>query len=377
MNKKDLILLFTFILSLSVLSAQTIDEFNHGAKISYATYRSISDISNYSITAQLGDYVMKNIANPLVLSEVSIFTGDRMYIFNPKLILKNIGGRILKLDTEVSVYPPVYDSIDFDHTTPMTSKLPDFTIYSDTEWNYSAKGMLTLFEKIQLGFKYERIDFFSYIRNEDPVIHDSDTDLYYSDPYEMALRENNIYQEYYLNLLDIDFGKIINRRTGFNVKGKLDRLQLFNTIRTEGTQLDSINTFYVTGLEKLPFLNLNYMNAFDVWTFDFHFRLRSDAGNLWIKPSFMSQGNYWRSVEILYDMYPVFSLLLGFPPGFWNEASDMVFTQLFDNNMSSQKESGMFVTIGPGMKYTRESPYFIQENVRYEDEYSVFSPCLH
>ncbi len=370
MNKKGTVILTAFFIFFGVLQAQTVDEFNHGVDVSYTAYRSISDISNYSITAQFGDYVLKNLGSPLILAGVSSFSGSGNGIFNPNFILKNIGGRNFKLDAEISVHSILNSNFK---PEPLPADFPDFTMYSETGWNYSLKAMVTLFKKIQLGIKYERVDFLSYITNEETRIYDPETELYYSNPYEMVLRQNNVYQEYYLNLLDIDFGKFLGRHTGINVKSKLDRIQLFNSVRVQGDRMDSVNTFFVTGLKNLPFINLNYMNGFDVWTVDVHFRMRSRAGNLWIKPSFTSLPDYWKSLEVVYDIFPLVSNLFpGADGNMWNQIADKTFEQLFNDEMESQYESGMFVMAGPGFKYTRQSPYFIQQDVTYGDEVSVY-----
>jgi hypothetical protein len=369
-------------------------DIQHYLKVNYSQYFSINDISNFTITSQIGDFIQKNTKTPLfyigvdgflrgndqnrTLSQSRSFLNDMKDFTSMqnqvKFAFRNIGPKNFKISFDGSLLYPssIYSMVNNKIIYTSDIREDEYPDYNDTipgdiqNWNRSIGIQLSLFDFLQLGIRETQVKLYT------DVYDYLGLDTYGFPSYSsMPVESYSIDEKYYdisLNLLDL-----------FSWKGKIGeetKTQIFNNVKLNDIYIESINSLIYSGWASFPFINIHKDNTFNYWSVSPSFLLPSYLGNLWVKPNFCSIiPEYFQSLELILDLTPVFSRLIAKGTGYAENYDSNLYLQsgikdLFTHQISDI--GGLLMMIGPGVKYTRQSPYFIVPNDSIKDQLSAF-----
>jgi len=219
MNKKNVISGMMFLIVLIFIFPQNQAEYEHMAAASYYAYDEINNTSSYLIPVIVGEYLLNQIADPYIHIGADMFMGmsnsgsgsyepgdfDQAFQLSPRMIIKNIGPDNFKFSGEIILLSPLSGGSG-PSMLPYTAFDMGLVLFSDTDWDFSVKGLVKLFNKAELGFEYEKKSFISSA----PIIYPYEDGDYIeynphqSDDYYFAKDFSSSYYNYYLNLIDLN-----------------------------------------------------------------------------------------------------------------------------------------------------------------------------
>ncbi len=363
--------LIIFIINLTLffsINSQDLAEYEYVSKVSCYTYQEFDNISNSFIPVIVNDHLLNQITDPYINIELSHSMNQSADIrLKPRIVFKNLGSGNFRFSGEISFMSPELDK-NFG-VWPYFTGYNDLFVSSETDWDYSINGMINIFQKVELGFEVEKTTFLSSGEIREWVGNEYITSGEYP-----SINYGNRYYNYYFNLLDIDLGWILPGNNSFFKNRRINKIQLFNKVTTIGNNIDSFNSFFATGGDFFPYINLSYNGIFEYWQADLFFYFENAIANMWLRPSLMNKGGYLKSVEVQLDITPMIaSLILSISTKEYNAISSDARKRLLSGNMPEDHASnGALFIVGPGVLYTRESPVYIQQDGVFENQVSPF-----